>query len=180
MEEASKAFRRGAFSGGVISAGMGVVLLVWPHKTLLVVAALVGLLLVLLGAARLFDAVTATALSGAVRAQRGMAGLLLVILGFAVVRRLEGSLTVLTALFGIALVVGGLAQIAFGLTSGGRGSSRAGPLLLGVLELLAGVVLFLWPQTSLTVLVLAVGLWLIAFGVIQLLLALLTPRPQPA
>ena len=178
MDETAKAFRRGAFSGGAISLLMGVMLLVWPDKTLLVMAALIGVFLLLLGASRLFEAFSAKALPGAVRALRGLAGLLLVILGIAVLRHLEDSLTVLTMLLGIAWLVGGLAQIALGLTGGGRGSSRTGALVLGVLDVVAGLVLFLWPQTSLTVVVWVVGLWLIVIGVIQLVLGLLKPRSK--
>lgn len=179
MDDVAKAFRRGAFSGGVISVAIGVMLLVWPDKTLLVVAAMIGIFLVLLGLSRLFEAFSAKTLPGALRALRGLAGLLLVILGIAVLRHLENSLTVLTVLLGIAWMIGGLAEIAFGFTGGGRGGSRTGSLLLGVLDVIAGLVLFLWPQTSLTVVVWVVGLWLIAIGVIQLVLALMKPRPLP-
>ena len=166
-------------SGGVISVAIGVMLLVWPGKTLLVVAALIGILLVLLGVSRLWAGWSAKGLPGAVRALRGLAGLVLVILGIAVLRHLEGSLTVLTVLLGIAWMVGGLAEIAFGATGGGRGSSRTGSILLGVLDVIAGLVLFLWPQTTLTVVVWVVGIWLIAIGIIQLLLAMWKPRPSP-
>lgn len=167
-------------SGGVISIAIGVMLLVWPDKTLLVVAALIGVLLVLLGVSRLWAAWSAKELPSAVRALRGLAGLVLVILGVAVLRHLEGSLTVLTVLLGVAWMVAGLAEIAFGLTGGegGRAGSRTGSLLLGTLDVIAGLVLFLWPQTSLTVVVWVVGLWLIAVGVIQLLLAMWKPRPK--
>jgi len=184
MDETAKAFRRGAFSGGAISLLMGVMLLVWPDKTLLLVAALLGVLLVLLGVSRLFEAFKAKALPGAVRALRGGAGLLLVILGIAMLRHLANSLTVLTVLLGIAWMIGGLAQIAFALTGGGRGNSRTGsldlpaPLVLGVLEVIAGLVLFVWPQTSLTVVIWVVGVWLIAIGIIQVVLGLMKPRPR--
>jgi len=82
-------------------------------------------------------------------------------------------------------MIGGLAQIAFAFTGGGRGGSRTAPLpfgpaplMLGVLDVIAGLVLFLWPQTSLTVVVWVVGIWLIVIGVIQLMLGLMTPRPK--
>jgi uncharacterized membrane protein HdeD (DUF308 family) len=175
MDEVAKAFRRGTFSGGALSVAIGVMLLVWPDKTLLVVAALIGIFLVLLGLSRLFEAFSAKALPGAVRALRGGAGVLLMILGIAVLRHLENSLSVLTVLLGIAWMIGGLAEIAFGFTGG----SRTGSLLLGVLDVIAGLVLFLWPQTSLTIVVWVVGLWLIVIGIIQLVLGLMTSRLQP-
>ncbi|HZM79052.1 MAG TPA: DUF308 domain-containing protein [Candidatus Limnocylindrales bacterium] len=190
MDEAGKVFRRGNFSGGVISIAMGVLLLAWPDKTLLVVAALIGLLLVLLGVVRFVEAVSARSLPGSVRVPRGLVGLVLMILGTAVLRHPAGSLAVLTMLLGIAWMIGGLAQIAFAFTGGGRGGSRTAtlcpaplpfgpaPLLLGVLDVIAGLVLFLWPQTSLTVVVWVVGIWLIVIGVIQLVLGLMTPRPK--
>jgi uncharacterized membrane protein HdeD (DUF308 family) len=171
-------------SGAVTGIAIGVMLLVWPEKTLLVVAALIGVLLVLLGVSRLWQALAPRALPSAVRAPRLLAGVLLVVLGIAVLRRPADSLSLLTMLLGIAWIVGGLAELAFNYSAdepaaGVPAEESGGGKVLGALEVIAGLVLFLWPQTSLTVVVWVIGLWLIAIGLLQLFFAIWTRRPRP-
>ncbi len=167
--EAAAAFRRSVLWSGAISLAMGVVLLVWPQSTLLVVAALIGVFLVLWGIVRLLEAFR-PGLPGGVRALRAVIGVLLIVVGVACLRNLAGSITVLAVLIGIGWIIGGIAEVAFGFTHGGTGASRAGAIVIGLLYVVGGLVLFFWPQTSLTVLVWVVGLWLVAIGIVQLVL----------
>lgn len=168
---ALKAWRKMAVVGGITSIALGLVLLIWPEQTLLVVAALFGIWLVILGIVRLAGALTDRDASTGTRALEGLLGLALVILGIVCLAHLVGSLKALALLIGLIWIVAGLVEIVSAFTRRMGGWRRVGTIVFGAISILGGVVVLLWPGISLTVLVWLTGLWLILLGIIQLALA---------
>ena len=80
---------------------VGILLLVWPHATLTIVAILIGAALVVTGLLRLFDGATDRSEGGAMRAANIVIGLLAIIAGLYCLK--HHSLTVLV----VAIVVAG-------------------------------------------------------------------------
>src|SRR3954451_10500178 len=98
---ALKTFKRLALIGGVTSVVMGLVLLIWPEQTLLVIAALIGVWLAITGIIRIVEGLLTRGLSAGVRALTAAVGLVYLAIGIICLRNLFGSIKVLAAVIGL-------------------------------------------------------------------------------
>ncbi len=159
--------------GGITSLVTGLIMALWPDKTLLFVAVLIGVWLLIMGLIQVVRAFIRKDLSRLRRVLIGVSGLLYLIVGAICLRDLLVSLTLLTVVIGLVWTVGGAAEIA-------AGFPRFWPTLLGLLSVAAGVVLFLWPKPTLLTITVFVGIWLMVIGVIQLVMAFIARRRHQA
>ncbi len=147
--------------GGVVSLVIGILLLVWPSRTLEVIAILLGIELLLVGAIQIglaFGEPSGSRTGAILRgAFAGIAGLI-------VIRHPGGSLTVIALAIGIYLVLAGVMK----LVSAFESSVGRGWLLLGaVLDLAIGVVIVAWPQFGVTSLAVLAGIALVLRGALE-------------
>lgn len=149
---------------------VGAILLAWPKATLMIVAALIGIALIVAGVLRLMDGFTSHDASGARRAASVVIGLLAVILGLYCIRDYHFTITALAIITGLFWVIHGISDIAVGLLAG-RFAGRGFIVLSGALSLCAGLIVLFWPVISLTVIVLVIGIWLIIYGILAGFLA---------
>jgi uncharacterized membrane protein HdeD (DUF308 family) len=177
---AIKAWRKMAVVGGLVSIALGLVLLIWPEQTLAVVAALIGVWLVIGGIIRIASAATDRDAGTGTRVLEGLVGLALIVLGIVFLAHLVTSLKVLAVLIGVIWIVAGLAEIVSSFARRMTGWQRTGAILLGVVTILGGLVLLFWPGPTLVVLTWFTGLWLILIGLVQLFLAWRARRLEPA
>jgi uncharacterized membrane protein HdeD (DUF308 family) len=159
--------------GGLVSLVTGLIMVLWPGKTLLFVAALIGVWLLVMGLIQLARAFTRKDLGRLRRVLIGVSGLLYLVIGAICLRDLFTSLALLTVVVGLVWTVGGAAEIA-------SGFPRFWPTLLGLLSVAAGVVVLLWPKPSLQIITVFVGIWFMLIGVIQTVLAVLAWRRHRA
>lgn len=146
---------------GVAAIVLGVLVLVWPGPTLLVVGVLFGIYLLVTGAFQLFEAF-APHIPGGLRALSLVSGALSVLLGLICFRGAAESLLLLALWIGFGWLLRGTMEIATGITS------RRGMLVfLGAVTLIAGIVLIVSPFRSLVVLTLVAGIWLVVVGVVE-------------
>lgn len=165
-------WRRLAIAGGVASVVLGLILLIWPRETLLVVAVLLGLWLIVSGAIKLVQSVlTPEGRSGGARVLQALGGLLLLGIGVLCLRNIANSLALIAALVGVAWLLAGFIEIWAALSGGAHGWSRLGQVFIGVVTALGGLVVLFWPGITLLVLVWLAGLWLLVIGLVQLVLA---------
>ena len=80
------------------------------------------------------------------------------------------TLSTFAVIAGIVLVIDGALAVLASIF--GKGDGRGLLATIGVLSLIAGLVLIKHPFTALTVFVLIVGIWLIAAGVVRLIVAI--------
>jgi len=160
------AWRSATLAAGATSLILGVVLLVWPDETLLICAALLGIGLVLLGIARLATVAVRGAAPGRSRAWRAVSGIIYLVAGILVLANLDASLTFLVRLAGILWLVSGVGEAISG--AGRRSGERAVPVLIGLISVVVGIVLLVWPKATLLVLVWVSGIWLVVLGLVQL------------
>ena len=147
--------------GGLASLVIGVLLLVWPSRTLEVIAILVGIELLIVGAIQIGLAFAAP--SGS-RTVPMLGGALAGVAGLIVIRHPGGSLLVIALAVGIFLVVSGVIKLvaAFDAISG------RGWLMLGALvDLAIGVVLVAWPQFGVSSLGVVLGIALVVRGILE-------------
>jgi uncharacterized membrane protein HdeD (DUF308 family) len=149
---------------------LGVVLLVWPRATIVVVAALVGAALLVTGVLRLVQGLTAKEESGARRTAYVMIGILAALAGLYSLRHIDMTVAVLGVVVGLLWTIHGIVDLAVA-ASPRHPAERVLTALLGVLSLAAGLLLVFWPAETLKVLVTVMGIWLICYGVLLALMA---------
>ncbi|MBO0833874.1 MAG: DUF308 domain-containing protein [Actinobacteria bacterium] len=150
--------------GGLGMIALGIMLLVWPHASLTVVAILIGAALVVSGLVRLWEGFTASNASGGMRAAYVVIGLLAVLAGLYCLRHHALSLFIVAFLIGVYFIVHGLSDMGVALSARVPGRTIRG--VLGICSLAAGVILIVWPAITLILLLTIAGAWLIFYGLV--------------
>lgn len=173
---AARMLRWLSVAAAVASVVLGVMVIAWPDATLFVGAILFGLWLLVHGIVRIVDAITATADDGTARALRGVVGVLFVVAGVICLRHLLVSLLTIATIIGLSWLISGIVEIMAAFGSRGSGPARFAVGALGVLTVLGGLVVLLWPGASLTTILYITGFWLIVMGFVQFFVAVRVRR----
>ena len=155
---------------GIITLALGVVVLVWPGRTLLVVAVLFGVQLILMGIFRFVAAFASNDVSGGTRVLYALLGVLSLIIGLYAVRHVLITLLALALLLGIFWIVNGTVEL-FTALSGRQAQGRGWAAFMGILSIASGIIVLAYPGISLLVLAVVLSVWLLVFGVMQITLA---------
>ncbi|MFD0331574.1 HdeD family acid-resistance protein [Streptacidiphilus monticola] len=155
---------------GVLSLVLGIIVLVWPKATLLVVGVLFGLYLIVIGVGQLFAAF-GTHASTALRVLAFISGSLCILLGLFCFRSVFESLLLLAIWIGIGWLFRGLMQLMAGISDADM-PARGWQIFLGVLNAVAGIIVLSWPVGSLAALTLFAGCWLLVIGIFEIATAI--------
>lgn len=150
---------------GILSLIVGVVALVWPGKTILVVAIVFAIWLIVSG---IFSIVRgfAAGLTGGMRALFIITGILSLVLGIFAIRGEFQELYILSLFIGIGFLFRGFATLFLGLENkDGRGWN----IFFGIVMLIGGLIVLIWPGISLVTLTWVVGIWLIVIGIYEII-----------
>ena len=129
-----------------------------------------GVQLIVAGIFRFVAAVAADELTGGPRARRAVRGLNSLILGLYAVRHVLITSLALSLLLGIFWIINGAAELFMAL-SRQEMTGRAWTVLMGVLSVLAGLIVLIYPAISLLTLAVVLGIWLLVQGGMQIALA---------
>ena len=157
---------------GVLTIVLGAMLLAWPGPSILVVSTMFGVYLLVSGFAELFLAFTLPR-SAATRVLLFLTGALSLVLAILSFRHLGDSYAVLllSLWIGTGFIFLGVSENAVAL--GERDlPGRGWYVVLGVMSLIAGAVVLVWPFDSILVLTLVSGASLMTLGVIQIVQAI--------
>jgi uncharacterized membrane protein HdeD (DUF308 family) len=153
---------------GVVTAILGVLVLVWPGKSLIVASALFGAYLLISGIAQVIFAFTLHVSAGArfLLFLSGAASVVLAVLAF---RHFgEGYAILLLAIWiAVGFIFRGVATTAMGISDRGL-PGRGWAIFFGVITILAGIVVLAWPFDSIAILTLVVGSWLVVIGLFEI------------
>jgi uncharacterized membrane protein HdeD (DUF308 family) len=152
---------------GIITLLAAIFVLAWPGATLLVIAVLFGVQLIVAGIFRFVSAFASDDSSGGTRVLLALLGVLSIIVGLWAVRHVLLTLLALVVLLGIFWVVNGTIELFTALSHRGmpqRGWSAA----MGVLSILAGLVVLIYPGESLLTLSVVLGIWLLVYGLMEI------------
>ena len=156
---------------GVISLLAGVAVLAWPGRTLIVVAVLFGIQLVVTGIFRFVAAFASEDLTGGTRVLLAVLGVLSLIIGLYAVRHVLVTLLALALLFGIYWIVNGAVELFMALSARGV-PGRGWTVVMGVISMLAGLLVLVYPAISLLTLVVVLSVWLLVLGLMEIYLAI--------
>jgi uncharacterized membrane protein HdeD (DUF308 family) len=155
---------------GIITLLAGIVVLAWPGATLLVIAVLFGVQLIIAGIFRFVAAFATEDASGGTRVLLALLGVLSIIIGLWAVRHVLLTLLALIVLLGIFWVINGAIELFTALSHRGM-PQRGWTAAMGVLSVLAGIVVLIYPGESLLVLSIVLGIWLLVYGVMEMMAA---------
>lgn len=152
--------------GGVATTILGLVLLSWHHSSLSVVTWFAGILMFLTGIINFGGALVAPRQ----RALHLAMALLTIGVGVALVSWPQITYFILGVLVGWVLVLGGLANVVVALVERRVVSPWTG-LVRGLIEVALGVWALRRPETATNVMVMIVGIWAVASGVLGVIAA---------
>jgi uncharacterized membrane protein HdeD (DUF308 family) len=157
---------------GLLTIVLGVMVLVWPGPSILVASTMFGVYLLVSGFVELFLAFTLPR-SAATRGMLFLTGALSVVLAILSFRHFGDAYAVLLlALWiGTGFIMLGVSEIAVA-TSERDLPGRGWYVVLGIMSVIAGGVVLVWPFDSIVVLTIVSGVSLVVLGLIQIVQAL--------
>lgn len=150
-------------AGGAVTFVLGLIIVVWPHATLTVVAVLLGIQLLVFGIIGLIAGFTARGEGGGVRTVDIVLGLLGILVGLYFIRHLSVTVAVLAIFIGLYWVLHGIVDLIVAV-AGGPVPGRWVKAVMGVISLAAGLIVMFKPNESLKFLLVVLGIYLMLYG----------------
>jgi len=167
---------KGKLVAGLLTIVLGVLVLAWPGPSILVASTLFGVYLLLSGMVELYLGFTLPR-SAATRVMLFISGALSLVLAIMSFRHFgDGYAVLLLSLWiGIGFIFQGVSAAAIGVSESDL-PGRGWYIVAGIISLLAGLAVLVWPFDSIAVLTLATGIWLIVIGIGQAIQAIQTRK----
>lgn len=156
---------------GLVGIALGVVLLVWPGATLMVVAGITAIFFVIAGLARTGFGIFGGDLSGSTRAVNLILGLLVLISGIVILKHLQSSTALLAIIIVIFIGIGWIIEGALTLATASRVESKGLAYFAGIIGIIAGIVVIAVPTWSALALVVFTGATFVLLGIISVIRA---------
>ena len=150
---------------GVLSILAGLAIITWPQETVLVVAAVVGIQLLLNGVIRIVQSFAADDGTGGERVLLALVGIVSILVGVLCLRNILQTVGAVALLVGIFMLVAGIVDLIGGLLPDSV-PGRGWRLLSGVLGVIGGIAILAYPGISLAALAVLLGVWLLLYGVV--------------
>jgi uncharacterized membrane protein HdeD (DUF308 family) len=153
---------------GLLTVVLGALILVWPGTSMLIASTLFGVYLLLSGFAGVAMAFTLPESAG-MRVLLFISGVLSVILALLCFRNFGDPypILLLSIWIGVGFIFQGVSVMSVAI-SYKELPARGWYGFLGVLSVIAGVVVLVWPWASIVVLTLVAGAWLVVMGIIEI------------
>jgi uncharacterized membrane protein HdeD (DUF308 family) len=165
-------------AAGALSVLIGLLVLTWPGATIRIIAWLFAIQLLVAGVLQLVSAFSAERGPGG-RVLYALLGALSILVGLLCLREPLQTALVLGLLIGAMWVVQGVAGMVHAIANE-SGAARGWAIASGVLSVLGGAVVLVYPGTSLVVLTWLFGIVLVALGVVLIAQGLSTRRSPAA
>ncbi|GGL03550.1 HdeD family acid-resistance protein [Nocardia jinanensis] len=155
---------------GSASVVVGVLVLLWPGPTIVVLAILFGIYLLVSGIFQLVAAFGSHVSSGW-RVMLIVSAVLSFILAFFALRHLGDAVLLMALWIGIGWMFRGVAVLVAGADVPSGTPGRGWNIFFGIVLLIGGGMLIVWPFNSVAVLTLVAGWWLIFMGIVEVVSA---------
>ncbi|MGC4962828.1 HdeD family acid-resistance protein [Gordonia sp. DT101] len=165
--ELVNAVRSMMIATSIVGIVLGIIALIWPGATLLVIGVLFGISLIVAGLFRIYTAFAANLLSGGWRFVLGLVGVLILAAGIIALFNPEESLVFLAIFIGIGWIFQGVADLAHAV-AGSVHTPRWLLVLSGVVAIIAGIVMMAIPGLALATFLWVAAIMLIVVSVVTL------------
>ena len=150
---------------GIISILLGGILIFWPEQTLTVVTTLVGLFMIIAGVVRFFMAIFSSQIEH--RWMLAIFGMIGVALGVIIMRNPTETIKVIVLITALFWIIGGMVDFFRGITDS-TAPDRGLRIAFGALSALFGVILLAWPDVTVTVFAILVGIYIVLLGILEI------------
>jgi uncharacterized membrane protein HdeD (DUF308 family) len=161
---------RATFVLGLITLVLGIIVAFRPTLSLNVIAVLLGVAMIASG---IYHIVRALDGREHERVWRGITGVVFILAGLVLIRHLDLSVALIGLFIGFTWIIQGIAALVEA-ASGRRRGATGWSLFFGVISLIAGIVVVSAPITTVSVLTVFMGIWLIVIGLLEMFGALIT------
>jgi len=152
---------------GLVAIAVGVITLVWPGRTLLVLGVLFGIYLIISGVMEIVAAF-GDHVHGGMRVLNIVVGAVSILLGlFAFRNSLHNSVLLLSLWIGIGFLLWGIATIVTSISAPHGVEGRGWGVFAGLVTMLGGIIVISWPIGSIVTLAVFTGIWLVVIGVVE-------------
>ncbi|SHI79707.1 Uncharacterized membrane protein HdeD, DUF308 family [Tessaracoccus bendigoensis DSM 12906] len=167
-EKATSVFRAIFGFGGLLALVMGILILVWPAKTAMVVAVIIAIWALIAALVSLATGIFSKNQGTWARVGNIVVGVLLAAAAIFTFANLGTATAWLAALVGIVVGISWIAQGIIALTLLGGTKAKLWTLLYAALSIIAGVVLLFSPLLAVKVLFILIGVSFVVLGIAQL------------
>lgn len=172
LNESAVSGIRAAFGvGGLLALIIGIVILVWPDKTAMVVAAIIAIWALFAALVNLAIGFFSRQSGNRARTGQLIGGVLMLAFSIWAFANLGAAATGLATLLGIIVGIAWVVQGIVALTVLGGARSKGWGLAYAALSILAGVILLFSPLLAAKVLFVLIGVSFVVLGIAQLLRA---------
>ncbi|GAC70622.1 HdeD family acid-resistance protein [Gordonia soli] len=166
-DELTGAVRTTVIVTAIVGIVLGIIALVWPGATLLVIAILFGIALIATGVFRLYQAFAASLLPAGWRVFLGVLGALILIAGVIALFNPAESLWLLAVFIGIGWIFQGIGDV-IAAASGSAHAPRWLLIVSGIISILAGIVMLFLPGLAISTFLWVAAILLIAISIASL------------
>lgn len=157
--------------GGVLALIVGLLILIWPGKTAVVVAAMIAIYAITGGLIYAGLGIFSKAMGGWARVGHIVLGILFIIAGVLAFSNLGATAVTLAVFLGILVGIMWIVEGVVALTALGGASSRGWTIFFAILSIVAGVILLFSPLFGALVLWWLLGVSLVVLGIMQIVRA---------
>lgn len=157
--------------GGVLSLIVGILILVWPGRTAMVVVAIIAIYAIAAGLVYAGLGIFSKGLGGWARVGHIILGILFIVAGIVAFVNLPAATGWFGVFLGILVGIMWIIEGVVSLTNLGGASSRGFTIFFAIISIVAGVVLLFSPLWGAVVLWILLGISLIVLGLIQIVRA---------
>ena len=161
---------------GIVSIVVGILVIARPVNTLLFVAVLFGVQLLILGVVRIVLGASVSGVPRWLKVLSVVLGILTIIAGVICFLRPQASLVILAILLAVGWIADGIGDLARGFGADRSGGERAYLIVLGIVSIVAGLVVAIFPGPSLVLLAQVAGVALLLIGALTCLSAIIGRR----
>jgi len=153
---------------GVLSIGIGVLLIFWPSATITTITTIVGIFMIITGLVRFFVAVFDS--DSNERWLLVFSGIIGVVLGVIIMKNPELTIKVIVLVTAIFWLVSGMVDV-FRAIANPYLPDRGLRIVFGALTVLFGVIILAWPEVTVGVFAVLMGIYTVFFGLIEIVAA---------
>lgn len=159
--------------GGILAAIVGVLILVWPARTAMVITVLIAIYALTAGLVYVGLGIWATqAKSGWARVGYIVLGVVFVIAGIVALSSLGATTLVLAVLLGMIVGIMWIVEGIVALVSLRDSASRGWTIFFALLSIVAGIVMLITPLWGIETLYWLLGISLVVLGIVQVVRAI--------
>lgn len=170
-EKAVKGLRMAFGISGAVALILGIILLLWPTKTLAVVAVFLGINFLITGGVKVAVGIFSHSLSPAMRILDILLGLFIMVAGIIALRNSAATGEALLIFTVIMIGIGWIIEGIIAMVEAGKDANRLWAIVFGVISVIAGFTVIAVPGWTATWLLMITAIMLIILGLVGLVRA---------